>query len=208
MSILDTVATQIRHMGLPLFAVSLSAIPCADTPLLLMLHWHGFRPAGPRRAAGPPREPVPVPASALQLAERWHDLATVERAVLDAAWQLGAWNLERDEKRACNTIGASPREALECRQAFGDFPPLREAEALIEEAPDRRDLMHLAAERGYVCWQFRPVSGGVWAAHEGDDTLDGEGRRAPPCPVVPLACKGGKATRTVYRLGRVNRLIY
>ncbi len=208
MSIFDMVSAQIESMGMPLFAVSLSAIPCADTPLLLMCHWHGFRSEGQRRASTFSRMPVPVPASALQLNERWHTLAAVEYAVLEAAWRLGAWNLERDERRACNTVGASMREALECRQAFGDFPPMGDAPALVEEAPDRRDLLRLAAEVGYVCWQFRPVSGGVWEAREGDDTLHEDGRRAPPCPVLPVACKGGKATRTVYRLGRVSRLIY
>lgn len=83
-----------------------------------------------------------------------------------------------------------------------------DAPALVEEAPDRNDLLRLAAEVGYVCWQLRPIAGGVWEASEGDDTLQEDGRRAPPCPLLPVACKGGKATRTVYRLGRVSRLIY
>ncbi|STB71899.1 hypothetical protein [Chromobacterium violaceum] len=43
MELFDTLSAQIRHMRLPLFAVSLSAVPFPDTPLLLMLHWHGFR---------------------------------------------------------------------------------------------------------------------------------------------------------------------
>lgn len=208
MRIFDTLFSQIESIKLPLFAVSLSAIPRADTPVLLFLHWHGFRREGPRRPDATPGDPVAVPSSALQLNLRWLSLEHVEREVLDAAWQLGAWNLERDEKRACNTIGAPLSEAQACRQAFGDFPASPVSQALVAEAPDREALMHLAADVGYVSWQFRPVAGGVWPAAEGDDTLETGGRRTPPCPVRPLAPKGGKASRTVYRLGCMNGLIY
>ncbi len=43
MNIHDKLSSQIACVGLPLFAVSLTAVPYANTPALLMLHWHGFR---------------------------------------------------------------------------------------------------------------------------------------------------------------------
>ena len=127
--------------------------------------------------------------------------------MLDAAWQLGAWNLDRQQRRGCNDVAASPREALECQQAFGHFPGGGAAPTLVEDAPDRAQLLALAGRVGYVCWQFRPVAGGLWPASGGDDTLAEGGFRALPCPVHPVACATGKASRTVYRLGRLSRLI-
>lgn len=207
MDIFERVATQIDSVGLPLFAVTLTALPRADTPALLMLHWHGFRREGPSRAGAPPPLSVAVPGSALQLNDRWPHLAELETAVLEAAWRLGAWKLERDERRACNTIGAGEREALECRQAFGDLPVWEGASPLIEDAPDRHSLMQAAARVGYVRWQFRPVSGGVWQSVEGDDTLEADGGRRPPCPVGPTPVTPGRSRHTEYRFGRIERLI-
>jgi hypothetical protein len=206
MEIFQKVAAQIATVGLPLYAVSLTAVPRADTPLLLFLHWHGFRHAEGARARRP------VPGSALQLNDRWHVLEDIDRAMLDAGWRLGAWDVERDERRACNWAGASAREALECQQAFGDHPNRVVAQdLLLTEAPDREALMHFGAARGYVRWLFRPVRGGVWQAIADDDTLAPDGSRPPPCPVPPLASAGlrpgRKAARTVYRLGRIGRVI-
>lgn len=208
MQILDKITDQISSVGLPLYAVTLTAIPRFDTPLLLMLHWHGFRRELLVNLPGLRSQLHPIPGSALQLNERWQGLESVETAMLDAAWQLGAWDVEREEKRGCNYIGASDREALECRQAFGEHP-LYDAEELhlLDEAPDREDLMHLGAKVGYIRWQFRPVVGGVWQSIAEDDTLKPDGRREPPCPLKPEPTKGGKVSRTTYRMGFVNRII-
>ncbi|MCD5330519.1 diguanylate cyclase [Chromobacterium piscinae] len=208
MELFDTLSAQIRHMRLPLFAVSLSAVPLPDTPLLLMLHWHGFRKSAPDRARTAPSMLRQVPASALQLTRSWKALSRVEEEILDAAWQLGAWNLLRDERRGCNTLGAAAGEELACRQAFGDLPPIDGQESIVAEAPDAPELMRLAARRGYVCWQFRPVHGGLWRELAEDDTLGEAGLRQPPCPLVPRVCRGGKAARTEYRFGRVERVIF
>ncbi|WP_047250246.1 hypothetical protein [Chromobacterium subtsugae] len=208
MELFDTLSAQIRHMRLPLFAVSLSAVPCPDTPLLLMLHWHGFRKAAADRAPAGQASLRQVPASALQLTRRWSALSRVEEEILDAAWQLGAWSLLRDERRGCNTMGAAAGEELACRQAFGDLPPIDGQESVVAEAPDGPELMRLAARRGYVCWQFRPVHGGLWRELAEDDTLGENGLRQPPCPLAPRACRGGKAARTEYRFGRIERVIF
>lgn len=212
MEIFQKIAAQIAGVGLPLYAVTLTAVPRADTPLLLFLHWHGFRraEAGRRPEARPAYRSVP--GSALQLNDRWQSVEEIDRAMLDAGWRLGAWDVERDERRACNHVGASAGEALECRQAFGDHPGEEAAEGLVlAEAPDRDALMRFGADKGYVRWLFRPVRGGVWRSIADDDTLAPDGGREPPCPVAPRTrqglAPGRKTARTVYRLGRISRII-
>ena len=202
MEVFDRIAGQIDAVGLPLFAVTLTALPRANTPVLLMLHWHGFRAdvamTGERPSAVPRS---PVPGSALQLNPSWDALEWLDRSMLDAAWRLGAWELDREERRGCRTAGASGREALECRQAFGTAPFGADDGFMVAEAPDRPELLELGERFGYVHWQFRPVRGGVWRDTACDDTLAGDGGRAPPCPVQAAAASG--AGRIRYRLGRV-----
>jgi hypothetical protein len=184
--------------------VTLTAVPRPNTPMLLMLHWHGFRREGPLGHA----EAASVPGSALQINETWRELASIDGAMLDAAWRFGAWELDREERRGCVTAGATERESFECRQAFGDPPIAGAMEPLVMEAPDRDDLLCLGAEVGYVRWQFRPVRGGVWKdTAVGDDTLSPQGGREPPCPVGPQPAVGTRVSRSRYRLGRAHRLI-
>lgn len=206
MDIFNTIAGQMSAVRLPLFAVTLTALPRPDTPVLLMLHWHGFRRNETDAAKSEGRLSA-VPGSALQLNEHWRQINTLDEAMLDAAWRLGAWELDREEKRGCNTVGASEREALECRRAFGDNPMTGNEKHLIAEAPDRPDILALGAEVGYVRWQFRPVLGGVWKKTASDDTLDADGAREPPCPVVAEAPVGTRISRTRYRLGRSRRIV-
>jgi hypothetical protein len=206
MEILSRITSQAAAVGLPLYAVTVTALPRPNTPLLLMLHWHGYR----REAGQAGRRPVP--GSALQLNTPWLALGEIDAAMLDAAWQLGAWDLERRDRRACSWIGAPAREALECQQAFGEnpFSPGDERH-LLAEVPDRHDLMRLATVTGYVRWLFRPVRGGLWRDTAEDDTLGPDGGRMPPCPVAPQTDAGRsglrRETRRVYRLGRVSRLV-
>ena len=42
MEILERIEAQIAASPLPLFAVTVAAVPCLDTPVILTLHWHGF----------------------------------------------------------------------------------------------------------------------------------------------------------------------
>jgi hypothetical protein len=206
MDVFRTVAAQIDAVRLPLFTVTLTAVPRGRTPLLLMLHWHGFRTEPEGRPNHKAAEPVP--SSALQLNTDWAELEQIDRLMLDAAWQLGAWDLAREERRACNTAGASEREALECRQAFGDDPLGRVGETrMVAEAPDRADMMQLGARVGYIRWAFRPVRGGIWREGAQDDTLSADGSRAPPCPAGVAPTAGRQAGMTRVRLGRISRLI-
>ena len=209
MDVVKAITGQIEAVGEPLFAVSLTAVPCVNTPVLLMLHWHGFRsdPLPGDFSAAPPRR-SPIPSSAMQLNERWPDFATLDQAMLDAAWQLGAWQLEREERRSCSVAGASEHEAMACRQAFGDDPfNPGEEHHLVAETPDRQEMMEAGARMGYLRWHFRPVWGGVWKGVAPDDSLSDDGGRTPPCPHGVKTLVGTRMSRTRYRLGRIDRII-
>ena len=203
MELLDRIEDQVASTGLPLFAITLAAVPCPDTPLILTLHWHGFikeKLADIEEAAA--ISFTPIPSSALQLNERWRDLVAVDRAAMDAAWELGAWDVQRAERRGCMRQGAESREALECLQAFGSFPfGMSGSNVVVADAPDADDLVEVAARRGYLIWMFRPVRGGIWGEYADDATLIEDGRRNPPCPLrpIPPTCEGNR--KTVYRFG-------
>lgn len=203
MVLLDRIEDQVASTGLPLFAITLAAVPCPDTPVILTLHWHGF--IKEKLAEVEQAETVsytPIPSSALQLNERWNDLVTVDRAAMDAAWELGAWDVQRAERPACLRGGAESREALECLQAFGAFPfGINGNNVVVADAPDAGDLVEVAARRGYLMWMFRPVRGGIWGEYADDRTLSDDGRRDPPCPLVPIPPKCEEARKTVYRFG-------
>lgn len=203
MELLDRIEEQVASTGLPLFAITLAAVPCPDTPVILTLHWHGFikeKLAEVEEAT--PVSYTPVPSSALQLNERWRNLLAVDRAAMDAAWELGAWDVQRAERPGCMRPGAESREALECLQAFSSFPfGINGSNVVVSDAPDADDLVEVAARRGYLMWLFRPVSGGIWGEYADDATLIEDGRRIPPCPLLPIppTCDGNR--KTVYRFG-------
>ncbi|WP_418648211.1 hypothetical protein ACNQFN_05550 [Thauera butanivorans] len=208
MEILQSIIAQVDTVRLPLYAVTVTALPRPDTPLLLILHWHGFRRDERMPAGDPLTRRRPVPGSALQLNARWRALEEIDAAMLDAAWQLGAWDMERHARRACARVGAPEQETVECRQAFGANPLAPGDEShLLAEAPDRSEMMHFAAAKGYVRWLFRPVRGGVWRTVAEDDTLRPDGGREPPCPVAPRSGQGRRGVPLVYRLGRVTRIV-
>lgn len=203
MDILERINEQIAATSLPLFGITLAAVPCPDTPVILTLHWHGF--IKEKLAEVDEAEALaytPVPSSALQVNERWRDLTAVDRATMEAAWELGAWDVARAERPACMRPGAPSTEALECLQAFGSFPfGVNGNQVVVSDAPDADELVQLAAARGYLMWLFRPVNGGIWAEVADDVTLDGDGRRAPPCPHQPIIPTLEGSRKTVYRFG-------
>jgi hypothetical protein len=205
MQLLERIEEQIVATGLPLVGVTLAAVSCPDTPVILTLHWHGFIKEKIADIEGAtPVAYTPIPSSALQVNDRWDDLAAVDQAALDAAWQLGAWDVARAERPGCARPGAGDSEPLQCMQAFGAFPyGLNGKQLVVSDAPDTEELVHLATRRGYLMWLFRPVSGGIWGEVAEDATLTPEGRRAGPCPLhpIPPRCEGKR--QTVYRLGGV-----
>jgi len=203
MELLDRIEDQVAVTGLPLFAITLAAVPCPDTPVILTLHWHGFvkeKLADTDYAAA--ISYAPIPSSALQLNERWEELTTVDRAAMEAAWELGAWDVHRAERPACLRAGADMREAFECLQAFGTFPfGIDGHQVVVADTPDADELIGVAARRGYLMWMFRPVRGGIWGEYADDATLTEDGSRSPPCPhrPIPPTCAGNR--KTVYRFG-------
>jgi len=194
----------------PLVAVTMAAVPCRDTPVILTLHWHGF--VCERLADTPEAATVagrPVPSSAIQLNLRWNEVAELDHAALDAAWIGGAWDVARSERRSCLRPGAPASESRECRQAFSALPRSPEGDDLVvADAPDQDELVSLAQVRGYLTWLFRPVAQGIWKPVADDVTLAPDGRREPPCPVIdPLPPPSGGDRRTVCRLGRAGSIL-
>jgi len=197
------IEAQCDAVKLPLVAVTIAAVPCRDTPVILTLHWHGF--VRERLADLPEANPVAfrsVPSSAVQLNERWDDLVDLDRAALEAAWTFGAWDVARSERRGCVRPGAEARDFHECRQAFSAFPYGGDGnEVVVVDAPDQDELLALAQVRGYLMWLFRPVCNGLWKAVADDTSLNAEGMREPPCPVAPVLPRLLGDAKTVYRLG-------
>jgi hypothetical protein len=204
MELLDRISDQLGASKHPLFAITVAAVPFPDTPIILTLHWHGFVHEKLAEVEG--AQPVrftPVPSSALQVNERWLGLRDLEEAALEAAWELGAWDLARAERPSCARPGANSSEALECLKAFGAFPfGANGSDVVVSEAPDADDLLDLAARKGYLMWLFRPVHGGIWKDVAEDATLKPDGKREPPCPVVPVPARCDKPKHTVYRFGQ------
>jgi hypothetical protein len=203
MDFAECISDQLAAAGRPLVGVTLAAVPCPDTPLILTLHWHGFveERIAPVETAKPVRFSS-VPSSALQLNMRWDELMSLDLGAMEAGWELGAWDVSRSARPGCHRPGAPARETLECRQAFGALPPGAFGEQLVvQETPDADELIDVASRSGYVLWSFRPVHGGIWAEVSDDATLQSDGTRRPPCPHRPVPPGNRARGHTVYRFG-------
>jgi hypothetical protein len=192
--------------------VTVAAVPYANTPVVLTLHWHGFvetRLADVEAANAVAYQPVP--SSALQVNDRWDQLDVLENEVLDVAWELGSWDLARTEALPFVRPGGTEQESLECMGAFGSLPLSIDGQPpIVADVPDSTELIEAASRTGYVQWLFRPVRGGVWAEVAEDVTLQEGGYRNPPCPVLAAPCALGHprgARRVVYQFGRCPRLV-
>jgi hypothetical protein len=211
MQLLDRIETQLISNRLPLMAITVAAVPYANTPVVLTLHWHGF--VETRLAESSEANVVAyqaVPSSALQINERWDRFDQLENGVLDVAWELGSWDLARTEALPFVRPGATEQESLECMGAFGSMPLTIDGQSpVVAEVPDAGDLIEAASRSGYVQWLFRPVRGGVWAELAEDLTLEEGGYRNPPCPYIPSPTRVGRTRRPrkiVYQFGRCTRL--
>src|SRR5687768_14507697 len=207
MQLLDRIETQLIANRLPLVGITIAAVPYANTPVVLTLHWHGF--VETRLADVTDANVVAyqsVPSSALQVNERWDRFEQLENSVLDVAWELGSWDLARVEALPFVRAGACEQEAVECMGAFGAHPIALDGQStVVAEVPDADDLIEAAARSGYLQWVFRPVRGGVWAEIAEDLTLEEGGYRNPPCPVLPVPTGIGRTARprrVVYQFGR------
>lgn len=210
MHLLDHIETQVISNRLPLVAVTVAAVPYANTPLVLQLHWHGF--VETRLAEVTDANVVAyqaVPSSALQVNDRWDGLDELENEVLDVAWELGSWDLARVEAPPFVRPGATAQESLECMGAFGAIPVALDGQPpVVADVPDAEELIQAASRSGYVNYIFRPVRGGVWADVADDDTLESGGYRNPPCPYLaqPPVERPHRPRRVVYQLGRCHRI--
>ena len=210
MQLLDRIESQLISNRLPLVAVTVAAVPYANTPVVLTLHWHGFVES--RLADVPDADVIAyqaVPSSALQINERWDHFDELENEVLDVAWELGSWDLARTEALPFERPGASRQESVECMGAFGSLPVAIDGQPpVVAEVPDAGELIGAAGRAGYVSWLFRPVRGGVWAEVAEDLTLEQGGYRNPPCPYLASPTRAGtrRPRRVVYQFGRCTRL--
>ncbi len=211
MHLLDRIETQLISNRLPLVAITVAAVPYANTPVVLTLHWHGF--VETRLADITDANVIAyqaVPSSALQINERWDRLDQLENEVLDVAWELGAWDLARTEALPFVRPGGTEQESLECMGAFGSIPLAIDGHSpVVAEVPDADDLIEAASRSGYVNWLFRPVRGGVWSEVAEDLTLEEGGYRNPPCPYLASPTRVGRTRRprrVVYQFGRCTRL--
>ncbi|MCW5625160.1 MAG: diguanylate cyclase [Burkholderiales bacterium] len=209
MELLERIESQMSATRLPLVAITIAAVPKPDTPVIMTLHWHGF--VKERLIDDASREPVaftPIPSSALQVNQRWDDLLDLDRAALEAGWELGAWDVSRAELPSCIRPGAPSRDAMDCLKAFGQFPwGVNGNDVVVADAPDADELVSVASRTGYLMYLFRPVHGGIWGDVADDRTLRPDGTREPPCPVEPIVPRVDRARRTVYRFGVADALI-
>src|SRR5580700_5076030 len=74
MSFLDAIETQLVCNRLPLAGISVAAVPHADTPVVLSLHWHAFVEHKLVEGTEEIFKYEAVPSSCLQLNERWRQL--------------------------------------------------------------------------------------------------------------------------------------
>ena len=78
----------------------------------------------------------------------------------------------------------------------------------MSEVQDAEDILSIAAKRGYLMWQFRPVRGGMWDEVTDDMTLERGGYRNPPCPHLSEDFGDTRwlqrPRKVVYRFGRSN----
>ncbi len=209
MQLLDLIETQLVSNRLPLVAITLAAVPHANTPVVLALHWHGFVEVKLAEAEFANAVAYQsVPSSALQINERWDRFEDLEHELMEVAWELGAWDLARRDALPYQRPGADSVEALDCMSAFGTSPLSIDGNAaFVSEVPDAEDLLDCASRSGYHQWTFRPVRGGLWAEVSDDLTLEAGGYRNPPCPLLSEPPRQGRSRRIIYRFGRNAELL-
>jgi hypothetical protein len=145
MDLLQTIDERLLAEPLPLVAVTVAAVAHPDTPIILTLHWHGFVEESVSAPGNENRAVTPLPSVALQVNERWSELTDLDRAAVEAGWELGAWDVARAERVGCARAGADSSETLECLRAFGaSAQTFGNAPVVQLDAPDIDDLVDLA----------------------------------------------------------------
>jgi hypothetical protein len=200
-SILEVIEDQLVANRLPLTGVTIAALPFPNTPAVVSLHWHAFvENAGTLDHAALLYQSVP--SSALQINIRWDQFEDLEADVLEASWELGAWDLRRIEAPGCGRSRSPARAYTEMQTTFGVSPQAIDGERVfVADVPDGEGLMEAAARAGYVHWEFRPTWCGLWKDLAADVTLEKGGYRNPLCPLAARAYEPGDARTIVFQMG-------
>lgn len=202
-SILEIIEDQLVANRLPLTGVTIAALPFPNTPAVVSLHWHAFvENAGTLDHAALLYQSVP--SSALQINIRWDQFEDLEADVLEASWELGAWDLRRIEAPGCGRSRSPARAYTEMQTTFGVSPQAIDGERVfVADVPDADELVGAAARAGYVHWEFRPTWCGLWKDLAADVTLEKGGYRNPLCPLAARVYEPGDARTIVFQLGAV-----
>ena len=197
-SILEIIEDQLVANRLPLTGVTIAALPFPNTPAVVSLHWHAFvENAGTLDHAALLYQSVP--SSALQINIRWDQFEDLEADVLEASWELGAW-----EAPGCGRSRSPARAYTEMQTTFGVSPQAIDGERVfVADVPDADELVGAAARAGYVHWEFRPTWCGLWKDLAADVTLEKGGYRNPLCPLAARVYEPGDARTIVFQLGAV-----
>jgi hypothetical protein len=134
-------------------------------------------------------------------------------SVLDAAWRLGAWDVQRVDYGADD--GSDPTMRMALANAFVHAPyaiTLDGAEIDRDEQVEREQTAACAAasEHGWSSWSFRPIQGNAgqpWSRWLTEDaTLDTDGGRSAVRSIRhrqhECAPQPGCARCVIYKLGR------
>ena len=140
MQILETIQAHVAAMRLPLYAVTLSAVAKSKTPVILILHWHGFHRQSTLQLEGVELPLRSVAGSALQIDTPWQEVEIWDEAMLEAAWRLGAWDLERETHRPWWRLNAPIEETVACHRAFADYREEEAEQHVIVNSPDQAQL--------------------------------------------------------------------
>ena len=206
MDLFNRIQSHTDAMHVPLYAITVGAVAKSNTPLILTLHWHGFLRETALKA---PHIPLPrrsIASSAMQINTPWHLVEELEQVILEAAWRMGAWDLERTNNRPWWRLNSPLHETVNCERTFAHFPETGESTCLID-APDQQQLLNWAALKGYIRWLFRPRCAGIWQTIPNDDeTLEKDGSRSGTCPISPKPYDRHRPGRIIYRLGKGSRL--
>jgi len=211
MNALELIENQMIGNRLPIVAVTLAALPHVNTPVVLTIHWHGFVEVRLTEQSNPVAF-KPIPGSVLQVNSFWDRVEDLDNSLLEAAWELGAWNLERAEMAPFRRYSADANEYTRALHAFGREDQNQDNGLhYVADAPDADELIDEAGRSGYLQWMFRPVRGGLWSAPQNDITLEKGGYRNPACPLTgkPMADTKllRRTRREIYALGKAVTLV-
>ena len=196
MRILERIEDQIASTQLPLVGITLAAVPCPDTPVILTLHWHGF--IKEKLAEVEEAQTVsytPIPSSALAVNDCWRLSPSILLRWKRRGRSVRGTSLAPSARAAC---ACAKRRGARMPAGFRLFPTAsRHSGRRLRRSRRRRAS---ATRRPTRLSLKRGCSGRSEAAsgreHAADATLGPEGTRPAPCPhrPIPPVCDGKRQT--------------